>query len=63
MFQSARRFGKTMAMEMAAFLLVIGSELRPYGRKHPSRHRTGTRCRIKRAAANRYVYAIKGARP
>lgn len=29
------------------------------GQRNPS----GTRCRLKRAAANRYVYAIKGVRP
>ena len=27
------------------------------------RNASGTRCRLKRAAANRYVYAIKGVRP
>lgn len=49
---------------------VVQSAPRPFRRKRQrssksgrQRNAMGARCRLKRAAANRYVYAIRGVRP
>lgn len=74
----AHRHGKSIIMAAAALVAqglmpfatafnALAPAPEPRRKAPPSkggkRNPMGTRCRIKRAAANRYVYAIKGARP
>lgn len=64
---TAAGLGAIVAGAARAAVDTLRSDLR---RRRPSKKRSGwrrnkpgTRCRVRRAAANRYVYALKGLRP